>query len=137
MGTDQAGRDFRVYPDDTFIVSYTRSGNLWTRFLVANLVHPNTEIRLSNIEQLVPDTTVCSNRALKRTPRPRFIKSHNDFDHRYKKVLYIVRDPRDVMLSYYHFQRICLQIDDTYALERYANDFINDTLGSNWYGSLF
>lgn len=137
LGTDQAGRDFRVYPDDTFILSYTRSGNLWTRFLVAHLVHPNTEIRLSNIEQLVPDTTTYSNRALKRTPRPRYIKSHNYFDHRYKKVLYIVRDPRDVVLSYYHFQRKCLQIDDNYPLERYVDDFVSDDVGSNWYGSWF
>ena len=68
LGRDQAGRNFRVYPDDTFIVSYARSGNLWTRFLVANLVHPDVEVRLSNIEQLVPDTSNQSSRALLRTP---------------------------------------------------------------------
>ena len=137
LGIIPAGRDLRVYDDDTFLLSYTRSGNLWTRFLVANLVHPHLEVRLSNIEQLVPDTTVCSNRALKRTPRPRFIKSHNYFDHRYKRVLYIVRDPRDVVLSYYHFQRKCHQIADDYPLKRYVDNFVTDTVGSNFYGSWF
>ena len=92
LGTDQAGRNFRVYPDDTFVVSYAQSGNLWTRFLVANLVHPNLEVRLSNIERLVPDTSSQSNRALLNTPRPRFIKSHQYFDRRYRQVIYIVRD---------------------------------------------
>lgn len=135
LGTDQAGRNFRVYPDDTFVVSYARSGNLWTRFLVANLVHPDTEVRLSNIERLVPDTSNQSNRALKRTPRPRFIKTHNYFDHRYKKIIYVVRDPRDVMLSYYHFQRKYRQIDDDYPLERYVDNFINGTLGSEGWGT--
>ena len=39
LGTDCAGRDLAVYADDTFVVSYPRSGNTWTRFLVANLVY--------------------------------------------------------------------------------------------------
>jgi hypothetical protein len=134
LGTDQAGRNFRVYPDDTFIVSYARSGNLWTRFIVANLVHPEIEVRLSNIEQLVPDTCNQSNRTLLRTPRPRFIKSHQYFDHRYRRVVYVVRDPRDVALSYYHFQRKYRQIEDTYPLERYVNDFVNGTIGSEDWG---
>ena len=135
LGTDQAGRNFRVYPDDTFIVSYARSGNLWTRFLVANLVHPDIEVRLSNIEELVPDTCNQSNRALLRTPRPRYIKSHQYFDHRYRRIVYVVRDPRDVALSYYHFQRKYRQIDDADPLERYVEDFIKGTLGSEDWGT--
>jgi Sulfotransferase domain len=135
LGRDQAGRNFRVYPDDTFIVSYARSGNLWTRFLVANLVHPDVEVRLSNIEQLVPDTCNQSSRALLRTPRPRYIKSHQYFDHRYQRIVYVVRDPRDVALSYYHFQRKYRHIDDAYLLERYVEDFVNGTIGSEDWGT--
>ena len=135
LGTDQAGRNFRIYTDDTFIVSYARSGNLWTRFLVANLVHPDVDVRLSNIERLVPDTSNQSNRALLNTPRPRFIKSHQYFDHRYRKVVYIVRDPRDVALSYYHFQRKYRQIRDDYPLESYVEDYVNGTIGSEAWGT--
>jgi Sulfotransferase domain len=135
LGTDQAGRNFRIYSDDTFIVSYARSGNLWTRFLVANLVHPDTEVRLSNIEQLVPDTCNQSNRALKRIPRPRFIKSHQYFDHRYKKIIHVVRDPRDVVLSYFHFQRKYRHIADDYPLDCYVDDFLHGRLGSDDWGT--
>jgi Sulfotransferase domain len=135
LGTDQAGRNFRIFPDDTFIVSYARSGNLWTRFLVANLVHPDTEVRLSNIEQLVPDTCNQSSRALKRIPRPRFIKSHQYFDHRYKRIIHVVRDPRDVVLSYFHFQRKYRHIADDYPLERYVDDFLHGRLGSDDWGT--
>jgi hypothetical protein len=135
LGTDQAGRNFRIYSDDTFIVSYARSGNLWTRFLVANLVHPDTEVRLSNIEQLVPDTCNQSNRALKRVARPRFIKSHQYFDHRYKKIIHVVRDPRDVVLSYFHFQRKYRHIADDYPLDCYVHDFLHGRLGSDDWGT--
>jgi hypothetical protein len=135
LGTDRAERDFAVYPDDTFVVSYPRSGNTWTRFLIANLVYPEKNVGFTNIEKLIPDTSSQSNRALKSTPRPRIIKSHEYFDHRYGKVIYIVRDPRDVALSYYDFQRKYRQIDDAYPLEQYVEDFVQGRLISIDWGT--
>jgi hypothetical protein len=135
LGIDIAGRNFAVYPDDTFVVSYPRSGNTWTRFLIANLVHPDKDVSFANIEKLIPDTSSQSNRALKTTPRPRIIKTHEYFDHRYPKTIYIVRDPRDVVLSYYDFQRKYMQIDDAYPLEQYVDDFVNGKLISIGWGT--
>lgn len=135
LGTDKAERNFRVYPDDTFLVSYPRSGNTWTRFLIANLVHPDQPVSFTNIEKLIPDTSSQSNRALKRTPRPRIIKTHEYFDHRYPRTIYIVRDPRDVALSYYDFQRKYRQIEDKYPLDRYVDDFVSGRLISADWGT--
>jgi hypothetical protein len=135
MGADIAGRNLAVYPDDTFIVSYPRSGNTWTRFLIANLIHPEEPATFSNIERLVPDSEAQSSRYLKRIARPRVIKSHQYFDHRYKKVIYIVRDPRDVALSYYDFQRKYRHIDDEYPLTRYVSDFVSGRMISADYGT--
>jgi len=134
-GRDRAHRNFAVLPDDTMVVSYPRSGNTWTRFLVANLLHPGEEVTFANIERLIPDTSSISSRALKRIPRPRVIKSHEYFDHRYPKVIYIVRDPRDVALSYYDFQRKYRQVEDGYPLERYADDYVNGRLISASWGT--
>lgn len=128
LGRDEAGRNFAVFPDDTMVVSYPRSGNTWTRFLLANLLHPGQEIGFANIETLIPDTCTISSRALKRIPRPRVIKSHEYFDHRYPRVIYIVRDPRDVTLSCYHFQRKYGQVKDGSPMERYVDDFVNGRL---------
>jgi len=135
LGTDRAGRNFAVYPDDTFVVSYPRSGNTWTRFLIANLVHHDLDVSFTNIEKLIPDTSSQSNKALKATPRPRIIKTHEYFDHRYPKIIYIVRDPRDVALSYYDFQRKYMQIEDAYPLEQYVDDFVNGKLISIGWGT--
>lgn len=135
LGIDKADRNFAVYLDDTFLVSYPRSGNTWTRFLIANLVYPEKNVSFANIESLIPDTASQSNRALKRTPRPRIIKTHQYFDHRYPKTIYIVRDPRDIALSYYDFQRRSRQIEDGYELERYVDDFVSGRLSSADWGT--
>lgn len=135
LGTDRAARNFAVYPDDTFVVSYPRSGNTWTRFLIANLVYAEKNVGFTNIEKLIPDTSSQSNRALKATPRPRIIKTHEYFDHRYRKMIYIVRDPRDVALSYYDFQRKYRQIEDGYPLEQYVDDFVEGRLISIDWGT--
>ncbi|MGB9234954.1 MAG: sulfotransferase domain-containing protein [Terriglobales bacterium] len=135
LGTDIAGRQIAVRPDDTFIVSYPRSGNTWTRFLIANLLYANRQVTFANIEDLIPDAEAQSSRYMKRVPSPRVIKSHEYFDHRYPKVLYIARDPRDVVLSYYNFSRKYRQIPDGFPLERYVHDFVNGRLTSSPWGT--
>ena len=124
MGRSRGGRNFPVFPDDVFIVSYPRSGNTWTRFLIAHLVYLEEAITFANIEWKIPDVYKNTRRQLLRTPRPRILKSHEYFDPRYKKVIYIVRDPRDVALSYYHFARKYRKVEDGYPLERYISRFI-------------
>jgi len=132
LGIDLAARNFAVYPDDTFLVSYPRSGNTWTRFLIANLMFPDRTVDFTNIEKLIPDTTSQSNLTLKGTPRPRIIKTHEYFDHRYPKTIYIVRDPRDVALSYYAFHLKYMHIDDGVGLEQFVDDFVSGCQKSEW-----
>ena len=135
LGLDIAGRMLAVRPDDTFIVSYPRSGNSWTRFLVANLLHPEQPVTFANIEDMVPDAEALSSRRLRALPSPRVIKSHSYFDHRFPRVIYIVRDPRDVALSYYDFSRKYRHFDDSYPLERYIGDFVGGRLTSADWGT--
>lgn len=135
LGTDVAGRSLAVRPDDAFIVSYPRSGNTWTRFLLANLLRPDVSVNFTTIEKLIPDVEAQSSRYMKCIPSPRVIKSHQYFDHRYRKVLYVVRDPRDVVLSYYNFSRKYRHITDDYPLESYASDFVHARLSSASWGT--
>ena len=124
LGLDKAGNHLTVFPDDTFIVSYPKSGNTWTRFLIANLVNYPTGVDFSNINRLVPDPGDLSKRYLKKLPRPRILKSHQPFDPRYKRVICIVRDPRDVVLSEYHFDVKRMAIEEGFPMESFVARFV-------------
>jgi hypothetical protein len=117
-------RDITIFPDDTFLTSYPRSGNTWTRFLVGNLVHTEQAVTFLNVERLVPDMYKHSDHYLRNLPRPRFLKSHEVFDPRYKRVIYIVRDPRDVAISQYHWEMKQKSVLDEYPIEEFVPRWI-------------
>ena len=118
------GRKVNVFSDDTFIVSYPRSGNTWTRFLIGNLLSDDEPVTFDNIKHRIPDIYKSTAYALRAVPRPRFLKSHEYFDPRYPKVIYIARDPRDVAVSYYHYSRKTRYLDDSDPIENFVEDFV-------------
>jgi hypothetical protein len=124
FGLKPPGRNLTVFPDDTFLVSYPKSGNTWARFLIANLLRPDEKVGFSNIHALIPGIDVVPHREMLRVPRPRIIKSHQYFDLRYRRVIYIVRDPRDVALSEYHAQRKSKRIGDDSPIEEFVRRFV-------------
>ena len=128
LGANRGGRNFGILPDDTFVVSYPRSGNTWTRFLIANMVWSKEIVTFTNIEGKIPDVCKNTKNQLRRIPRPRILKSHEYFDPRYAKVVYVVRDPRDVVVSYYHFHRKKRVIEDGYPMHVYVSRFITGNL---------
>jgi Sulfotransferase domain len=118
------GRSLIILPDDVFLVSFPKSGNTWTRFLIANLLYPQTPASFANLHELVPDPEGTSKRHFDHMSRPRIIKSHECFDPRYRRVIYIVRDPRDVALSQYHYHRKCRKIADDYPMDKFITRFL-------------
>lgn len=123
---NSVGRKLTVFSDDVFLVSYPKSGNTWIRFLISNLLYPEVDITFANIQNLIPDIYLASNRELLQISRSRILKSHEYFDPRYKKVILITRDPRDVTLSaYFHFIKYGL-IAKTTSLEEFTQGFLSN-----------
>ena len=90
-----------IHPDDIFIVSYPKSGNTWVRFLIANLLkQPGEEIDFYTSLKYIPGLVKNAD-AIGRLERPRLMKSHAPYLPDYPSVIYVLRDGRDVYVSYY------------------------------------
>ena len=90
-------------PGDVFIVGYPKSGNTWFQHIVSGLVH-GVDARTSPpllANDLVPD--VHFNAFYRRYSTPMFFKSHSLPRPDYRRVVYLLRDGRDAMVSYLHF----------------------------------
>lgn len=122
------GSDFRPESPDVMLVSYPKSGNTWVRALVAYLV--GEQRTLKEMDHLVPDIYTCRGAVLRNAYRfpcsGRLIKSHESFRPTYKRIIYVVRDPRDVCVSYYHFLGGILRTLDpeSTGLDEFANRFV-------------
>ena len=92
-----------IYGSDTFIVSFPKSGNTWLRFILANMLTKEL-VTMKNIDKFVPDIYNFK-KQINGKGEPRFIKTHNINLQQYPKTIYIHRDYRDVLVSYYHFQK--------------------------------
>jgi Sulfotransferase domain len=124
FGRVNAGRRLTILPDDRFLVSYPRSGSTWTRFLIGNLLSTGEPITFANVESRCPSIYICSDRQLRRVARPRLLTSHESFDPCYKTIIYVVRDPRDVAVSFYHYSIKNQHIPDNYPLDNFVSRFV-------------
>ncbi len=87
--------------NDIFIVGYPKSGNTWMQSLISGIYYGVDTRFLPTLlaQELVPG--VHHRLFYRRYSETCFFKSHNLPDNRYRKVIYLVRDGRDAMVSYY------------------------------------
>jgi len=118
---------------DTFLVSYPRSGNTWIRNIIACIQYGRSPQSFIELGQLVPD--------IHRLPvaddvplRDNYVvKSHhhfsiqqNDISH-YNRVIYVLRHPLDVLLSYHRFSGYVEGYSG--SLKEFAQDWVAGRIG--------
>ena len=115
-------------PGDVFIVTFPKSGTSWLGYMIADLVtHGDGTVRtLQGAEVYVPDVNDAyfSDGSFERPalPGPSFFRVHAPYDRRLPRVVYIVRDPRDVLVSYFHWKRLMSEDFDATLTEFVAGE---------------
>jgi hypothetical protein len=109
----------QYHPRDVFVIGYPKSGNTWLQNILAGLAYGVDPARSpdSLIQELVPD--VHYKRYYKRFGTPMYFKSHDLPAPHYRRVVYILRDGRDAMVSYYHHLRALARttVPDEYFMQ--------------------
>ncbi|KAL3882635.1 hypothetical protein ACJMK2_028959 [Sinanodonta woodiana] len=109
--------NFKVREDDIWVVSYPRSGTTWTQEIVyliksgLNFEAANSQIiddRFPFLEFMYPGI-----QNVESMSSPRLIKTHlplgllpKEIHEKKPKIIYVCRNPKDIVVSYYYFTRM-------------------------------
>ena len=111
---------------DVFLVSYPKSGSTWLRVLMLGVIFGCDPVLMpfDLHDRLMP--FVDNKEYYTRIATPMYFKSHRTPMPKYRRVIYLVRDGRDVVVSFLHHLRA------VYGTEIDAMKFIQG--GSQYYG---
>lgn len=119
-----------VRPTDVFLVGHPKSGNTLMAYVLAIIVFKDFEknINLANIGNHVPaihrdDLAIRKHPALS---QPRVFRNEVPlYPQFYPKTLYLVRDPRAVLVSYFHMYRTIFN-DNTTTLREFVDEYLRN-----------
>ncbi|KAL8220167.1 UNVERIFIED_CONTAM: hypothetical protein K2H54_039933 [Gekko kuhli] len=134
--------EFQILDDDIINVTYIKSGTNWMSQILSLIQHrgDTTWVNSVPVWDRMPWIEVQMEHALKYPP-PRLLTSHlpfqlfpKSFVHSKAKIIFTMRNPKDVMISLYHFSNVMKVYKDTETLEEFLEEFLE---GNVPYGSWF
>ncbi|XP_074475298.1 sulfotransferase 1C1-like [Sebastes fasciatus] len=141
---------FRPDPSDLLIATYPKAGTTWTQEIVDLLLHNGDAeacrrapiyLRSPFLELFFPPPSHSGLDLLKTMDPPRIIKTHLPFQlvppafwENKCKTIYVARNAKDNMVSYYHFDRMNLTQPEPGPWEGYMPKFMRGELAlGSWY----
>nr|XP_048281049.1 amine sulfotransferase-like [Myodes glareolus]XP_048281050.1 amine sulfotransferase-like [Myodes glareolus]XP_048281051.1 amine sulfotransferase-like [Myodes glareolus]XP_048281052.1 amine sulfotransferase-like [Myodes glareolus] len=133
-----------IRDDDVFIVTYPKSGTFWTQQILSLIYfegHRNNTEYIQTTERSIFFEYNARNVDYAKMPSPRIFSSHLPYylvpkglKNKKAKILYIYRNPKDVLTSYFHFSNWLHNFEDSNSVETFMQAFLDGrVLASNWF----
>ncbi|XP_070837366.1 amine sulfotransferase-like [Chaetodon trifascialis] len=136
-------QDFEVRDSDIFLVTYPKSGTIWTQQIIISICELGGGLNEypNNYEQMpwLEYTEGRPDYALR--PSPRLFASHFTpalmplgLKDKKAKIIYVMRNPKDNIVSFYHFSHVCRDLEMPESFEHYLEEYLNgNILASSWF----
>ncbi|KAK6469729.1 sulfotransferase 2B1-like [Huso huso] len=126
--------DFQVRDDDVFVVTYPKSGTTWMQEIVPVILSGGDLSPIQTIPNWDRMPWLEEKRALHlldARPSPRGIVTHlpyqlmpSSFSQSKAKVIYVTRNPKDVLVSSFHFHGMATFLEDPGTFEEFMEKFL-------------
>ncbi|RXN03251.1 sulfotransferase family cytosolic 2B member 1-like protein [Labeo rohita] len=133
--------NFQVKDDDVFAVTYPKSGTTWMQEILPPLLNGGDLTSVETIPNWDRAPWLEETRAalvLDKLPSPRAIVSHMhyhlmppSFFKSKAKVIYVTRNPKDVIVSSFHFHQMASFLEDPGTFEEFTDKFLSGK-GTTW-----
>ncbi|KAF8785879.1 Sulfotransferase 1C4 like protein [Argiope bruennichi] len=129
-------RDFTFKEDDILVASFPKTGTTWLQEIIYCILHGVDESLSQSLEDRFPylEFIYPGLDSIKKMEGQRLLKTHlpysllpqEDILKKNVKVFYIMRNPKDVAVSYYHFVRMMTISNYSGNFDNFFEDFISD-----------
>ncbi|XP_069572190.1 amine sulfotransferase [Brachyistius frenatus] len=136
-------QSFQIRDDDVFLVTYPKSGTIWTQQIIISICelagtlneYPNNREQMPWLEFREGQEDY----ALR--PSPRLFATHLTPDlmplglkDRRAKIVYVMRNPKDNMASYYHFSFAWTNMETPKTFGQFFERYLKgDVAASSWF----
>ncbi|XP_007521099.1 amine sulfotransferase-like [Erinaceus europaeus] len=136
--------DFEIRDDDVFIITYPKSGTIWTQQILSLIYFEDHRYRTKHVDTI--DRAPFLEYNLRNVdflsrPSPRIFTTHMPYylvpkglKKTKAKIIYIYRNPKDVLTSFYHFSNFIVTLESSGDTESFMTRFLDGkVVGSVWF----
>ncbi|XP_077082352.1 amine sulfotransferase-like [Siphateles boraxobius] len=134
--------DFETRDDDLFVVTFPKSGTVWTQRIMTLIYEEDfpDKAKQSSYEQMPWLEYRLKVKDYNTRPSPRLFCSHllqplmPKALQRKGKIIYVMRNPKDVMVSYFHFSNNMDNLDSSETMGKMLEKFFTGCMiGGCWF----
>ncbi|NXA40819.1 ST3A1 sulfotransferase, partial [Eudromia elegans] len=134
---------FEIRDSDVFIATFPKSGTVWTQNILSLIIyegHRNGTEDIANVDRIPWLEYNIKHMDYTALPSPRVFATHlpyyltpRDLRNKRARVIYVTRNPKDVLVSYFHFSKIVNTVEEVSDFNVFMERFLaGKVLGSSW-----